>query len=199
MISSNNDWVIPAGMKERRFFVLNVSDSHRGDRDYFNVIFDQVNNGGREAMFHDLLRMNLTGINLRDVPTTGALSEQKLLSAGSIVKFWYSRLQAGSQLLGEEWNDLVATELLHEQYVRWSRSMGFGRAEDISVFSRELRKMCPEIGGPKRMCYTTKADGITVTKRGSCLLYPDLNVCRQFFEEFTVSNISWPEDEGQGY
>ena len=46
MVASNNDWVIPAGPEERRFCVLDVSDRHTQDHEYFKPLFDQMDNGG---------------------------------------------------------------------------------------------------------------------------------------------------------
>ena len=38
VISSNNEWVIPAGVSARRFTVLDVPDSRKGDRRYFGSV-----------------------------------------------------------------------------------------------------------------------------------------------------------------
>jgi hypothetical protein len=77
MMSSNNDWVIPAGADARRYFVLNVADSHMQDHAYFAAIAHEMDNGGREALLHYLLSRDLAGFNIRLVPQTKALAEQK--------------------------------------------------------------------------------------------------------------------------
>jgi hypothetical protein len=56
IVASNNDWVVPAGLEERRFFVLDISDKYMQNHEYFKKLFDQMDNGGREAMLHDLLQ-----------------------------------------------------------------------------------------------------------------------------------------------
>ena len=38
MISSNHDWVVPAGLEERRFFVVDVSEARMQDQKYFVAI-----------------------------------------------------------------------------------------------------------------------------------------------------------------
>ena len=39
--ASNNDWVVPAGNSDRRFFVLDVSDIHMQDPSYFGSIIQK--------------------------------------------------------------------------------------------------------------------------------------------------------------
>jgi hypothetical protein len=77
IMSSNSDWVIPAGADARRYFVLNVADSHMQDHLYFAAIAHEMDNGGREALLHYLLSRDLMGFNIRLVPQTKALAEQK--------------------------------------------------------------------------------------------------------------------------
>jgi hypothetical protein len=49
---TNEDWAVPASLKgdERRFFVLDVSDKHMQDIQYFGAIRDQMRSGGVQAM-----------------------------------------------------------------------------------------------------------------------------------------------------
>jgi hypothetical protein len=77
IMSSNNDWVVPAGADARRYFVLNVSDARMQQTDYFGEITRQMGEGGREALLYHLLSRNLDGFDVRRVPQTDALSEQK--------------------------------------------------------------------------------------------------------------------------
>jgi hypothetical protein len=77
IMSSNNDWVIPAGAEARRYFVLNVGDNHMQDHDYFAAIVKEMDNGGREALLYELLNRDLSHFNIRTVPQTDALAEQK--------------------------------------------------------------------------------------------------------------------------
>jgi hypothetical protein len=60
IMSSNSDWVVPAGADARRYFVLNVGDAHMQDHAYFAAITTQMNNGGREALLHFLQNRELT-------------------------------------------------------------------------------------------------------------------------------------------
>ncbi len=80
MASSNNDWVVPAGDRARRFFVLDVDPSRTDDTAYFNALHTEAQNGGVAALMHYLLGFDLAKVNLRAVPVTDALREQQELS-----------------------------------------------------------------------------------------------------------------------
>ena len=77
IMSSNNDWVIPAGADARRYFVLSVADTHKQDHGYFAAITQQMDAGGREALLHHLLKRDLSKFNVREVPQTDGLADQK--------------------------------------------------------------------------------------------------------------------------
>jgi hypothetical protein len=67
----------PALPAARRFFVLDVGDAHKQDHRYFAAIDKEMNNGGREALLYLLLNRDIAGFEVRDVPQTAALADQK--------------------------------------------------------------------------------------------------------------------------
>lgn len=75
-LASNAEWVVPATDDERRYFMLNASSRRIGDRAYFKALSDFMGNGGRAALLHDLLSLDLSDFDPRDVPKTTALAEQ---------------------------------------------------------------------------------------------------------------------------
>jgi len=95
IFATNNDWCVPAGPQERRFFVLDVGEKHMQDHAYFAAIQNELDNGGREALLHYLLNYDLNGRNLRVFPQTPALMEQKVFSMTPIQKFWFGKLETG--------------------------------------------------------------------------------------------------------
>jgi NAD(P)-dependent dehydrogenase (short-subunit alcohol dehydrogenase family) len=80
MMASNEDWVVPAALDARRFFVLEVSAVRAKDHAYFGDIWSELDNGGYQAMLHDLLKHDLTFYNPRRVPVTEGLQTQRKLS-----------------------------------------------------------------------------------------------------------------------
>ena len=77
IMSSNNDWVVPAGHGSRRYAVYKVSSAHVGDFGYFNELNAELDKGGVEAMLWDLLRLDLGEWHPKEIYETSALVEQK--------------------------------------------------------------------------------------------------------------------------
>jgi hypothetical protein len=73
-MASNAEWVVAASLEARRLFVLDVKKRTPEERNimsdatYFKAIQDELDNGGYEAMPHDLQHMPLSGFNIREVP-----------------------------------------------------------------------------------------------------------------------------------
>jgi hypothetical protein len=64
IMSSNEGWVVPAGMDESRFVVLDVNPRCAQNRAYFAEMDEESKNGGRERLLHDLLAFDLTQVDL---------------------------------------------------------------------------------------------------------------------------------------
>jgi hypothetical protein len=97
MMSSNEDWVCPASSDERRFAVFNVSDARRKDRAYFDALVEEIDTGGAEAFFADMLAMELGDWHPRnDVPETEGLAMQKQESARPELEWLWNVLEEGA-------------------------------------------------------------------------------------------------------
>jgi hypothetical protein len=84
IMASNLKFVVPAGMSARRYFVLEVSIARLQDSEYFAAIQADLDSGGYEALMHFLMNYDLTGFNIRNVPKTDALLEQKSMTRAGI-------------------------------------------------------------------------------------------------------------------
>ena len=186
IIASNSQWVVPAGLEERRFMVLDVSNKYIQDLNYFKAIFHQMNHGGREAMLYDLLETDLSSVNLRTIPRTDALLDQIIHTMSPAHKFWFERLRAGT-LLDEhrEWEVYVITEKLYRAYLEFADDCGERYRLIDRQFGREIRRLCPDM---KRQHLTVDA------KRTWVLTVPDLETCREQFEKMVNVKINWEGD-----
>lgn len=96
VMASNDDWVVPAGMDERRFAVFEVSGERAGKHAYFQALHQQMQKGGLSAMLYSLLRRPLGDWHPRHaVPRTAALQQQKELSLSPLDQFLLGALEEG--------------------------------------------------------------------------------------------------------
>lgn len=97
ILASNNDFVVPATHDERRFAVFEVPDADRHrQRPYFDALAAELQNGGYEAMLHDLLAMELGDWHPRnDVPKSSALREQQLENLDPLTRWVLGLLKEG--------------------------------------------------------------------------------------------------------
>jgi hypothetical protein len=104
VLAGNEKWIVPASMDERRFCASKVSGAHfapPGERNhpnrlYWNQLYAELNNGGRAAFLHDMLKRDLDGWHPReDVPITEAMGEQKLHGLKEVGRWWFEILRDG--------------------------------------------------------------------------------------------------------
>ena len=144
IIASNNDWVVPAGIEERRFFVIDVAENHIQDKEYFGALYRQMDNGGREAMLYDLLHMDISGYDLRSFPRTQALLDQIVNSMSSFEHYWYDQLCDGT--IGKyrwEWGKPLSVNDFYGGYIDFSINRGQRHKDSPSHVGKELKKLCP--------------------------------------------------------
>lgn len=96
IMASNEDWVIPAGIDERRFAVFEVGEDYRQNEVYFKALTEQLNEGGLAAMLFALLNRDVSGWHpRRSVPQTEALRAQKESSLKPFEAFMINMLEEG--------------------------------------------------------------------------------------------------------
>jgi hypothetical protein len=127
--ASNEEWVIPAGPHSRRWFVLDVPDTRRSDKEYFDAIGHELDNGGREAFLYNMLHREITS-NLSEAPETKALDEQRArnIQGGSVAAWWSVILEIGEIVTpyqqgenGEKqsWPNMVDRMDLFKKFESW--------------------------------------------------------------------------------
>lgn len=195
LFSSNEDWVIPAGLDERRFCVLDVSPHAAQNHDYFSEMDAQMAAGGREALLADLLALDLDAAgapNLRVILKTGALLEQKIRSMDPVTSWWFERLCDGSQTKrGRMWRGDVATDTLYDDFVHHAEKIGVRRKAEKTSLGMRLRKIVPGVISCKASITMEFEDHTTGIRRVPCWRFPPLAECRAAFSEVVRQEIDW--------
>lgn len=149
IMASNERWVVPAGADERRFFVLNCSDDNRGDQAYFGKIQYDLDSGGYSNLLHYFQNYDLNGFDVRKVPQTAALFEQKEATLGAEEIWLLHRLSEKNWLLCsdsrfeitlEDGRVMVARDVLHREYLAEMKELSIMRRMSVIHFSRFLQE-----------------------------------------------------------
>ena len=139
---TNNEWAAPATADERRYFVLDVSDRRRQDYCYFDRLYGQLEGNdseGYRALLSLLLQFPLKSVNLRQVPETTALRQQRALSLEPHDQFIYDALIDGT-LAGKDWDGFlnVGKDELYDRYIESSRKRGKTHLLTKALFGKKF-------------------------------------------------------------
>ncbi|EMS8272210.1 hypothetical protein WK602_004601 [Escherichia coli] len=139
---TNNEWAAPATADERRYFVLDVSDRRRQDYGYFDRLYGQLEGNdseGYRALLSLLLQFPLKSVNLRQVPETTALRQQRALSLEPHDQFIYDALIDGT-LAGKDWDGFlnVGKDELYDRYIESSRKRGKTHLLTKALFGKKF-------------------------------------------------------------
>jgi hypothetical protein len=204
IIASNNARVIPAALEERRFLVLNVSDKQMQNHKYFAAIQAEMDAGGYEAMLHDLLQMDLSKVNLRQIPRTQPLLDQIMHSLPPGQKYWLDCLHRGgsysstpdyeksfkddlSWVFGEDGMS-IPPRLLYTDYLAWVNAAKVRYPGTEDAFYKDLRKICEVV----KLQKTVRGVG-----RQWCYQIPSLAQCRAQFETQVNLKVVWFDEESE--
>lgn len=193
LMTSNEDWVVPAGKDERRFAVFDVDPRCALNHQYFAEMDEELAAGGREALLADLLAFDLSSVNLRIIPKTGALLEQKVRSLDPIETWLLDRLRAGTPTRKHDaWPEFIAGDAWFDDYADASERIGVKRKAAQTSFGMKLHKLLPGLrpGRP-----TLPVDGGAMVQRVRGYYLPDLEACREAFAGQMGQSLDWGESD----
>jgi hypothetical protein len=193
MVASNNDWAVPTGIGDRRWFVLTVANTYAGTghRDYWSALYAEVENGGAPAMLHDLLAMDLSGFDVRAIPYTAAKAQQQVLSLRGTMSWLYHVLQEGSMgaygtFSQPKWDDglTISKDVAYTEYQAFSKQRHEWQPEIKDLWSKKIRTVL----GP---CVEDARQTIG-GQRVRSFKFASLADCRRQFETYVgAQNIGW--------
>lgn len=191
VFTSNDDFVVPATLDERRFAVFDISDCRKEDSKYFESLDSWFHNGGGSALLYYLKHFDLSSVNVRKAPQTAALDEQKLENLSGVDAFLLASLQnaefrehkiAGESLqFGEEVSKTqlyaIYTSSVKGRYEAVTRENSFWKAlRKTGIYTEEVHK---------------RAGGA----RFRAVQLETLKKARKSFEEYLGITVEWTEDD----
>jgi hypothetical protein len=192
VMTSNASWIVPAGKEERRFCVLDVNPRCLQNSEYFGEMDAELDSGGRARLLHDLLTFPLESVDLRQIPRTAALLEQKIRTLDRIEGFWLDCLMAGCTLRSEgEWRSEVPCHAFYNEYATAADRVGVRRKSDETSFGIQLRNLVPGLTRKQRTIQVSE----TERRRTTVYCFPPLRDCREAFERLVGQAVPWGEGE----
>ena len=199
MVTSNSDWVVPAGHQERRFAVFDVGNHCRQDHRYFGEMLAELEAGGYARLLYELMTFDLQTVDLWEIPKTAALYEQKIASLPPVDGWWYTCLRRGwivetpAETQEEEhegpdgeWRELVKTERVYRSYTAYCDRIGVRHKQSPEHFGITLGKMVPAL--QRRRPRVGK-------RRPHMYGFPSLESCRECFSDLIQMVIEWEKVE----
>ena len=187
IMASNDPHVIRATGDERRYFVLNVAEGKKQDSAFFGRIAREMENGGYEALLYHLQSIDLTDFEVRNVPQTDALQEQKLLSMNYDEEWWFRKLQDGRIFEKDsEWERFAQTSEVTQDFVQYMELWRMSRRGNETSLGRFLKRMAPHLVKVRRRVMVNVDDGYGQPKRksvrGMFYDFGTLDQCREAWD-----------------
>lgn len=140
LITSNEGWVVPAGLGERRFMVLDVNEDRASDRVYHGAMRAQIfENGGAARLLHYLLNEVVIDWDIIGRPlATEALRDQQISSFNADRRWLLDVLMDGAVPGDASGDGTAPADTLYQSYENALRQRGERRTskEALGKFLR---------------------------------------------------------------
>jgi hypothetical protein len=195
-VNGNPAWLVPAGLDERRFATLDVSDAHKQDIPYFQAMVGEMRSGGYGRLLWELLQFDLSTVELRKIPTTEALLDQKINSLTSEHGWWLDVLKNGRLPLADRDNGArCPAGPLYTHYIEHAKKVGTRRRAIETAIGIFLLGVAPGLSGKVEQCDMPDGMGGWEPARGTVYTFPPLAECRDAFAARLRQEIEWPAPE----
>ena len=177
MLATNSEWAAPVSLTDRRYFVVNVSDSRKNDHDFFKNLIHEQTHGGSESLLQVLMDYDLSEFEVRNIPETPARLEQKMLSMDILQKWWVNVLSDEDFTIGEKILDLE----------NCNRIIISDLTTSFDEYAKEHNPK-HRLWSVKRFCgqFRKLVSNVEVKRSGSGpreYEFPPLNDCKSFFAD----------------
>lgn len=194
---SNESWVVPAGVRARRFTVLDVPPTRVGDSAYFTRLWSALEANGGEGyrgLLAWLLARQIDYGSLRTVLQTDALTEQQLLGLRGDEQWWYEILQTGTlpRAFGHLPNETFRSDL-QEAYLHYAGDIGIRHRAAATQIGAMLHRWVPGLRSGTDRVRDFSSDGHYIKR--PYYIFPSLTTCRQAFVHKLGGHIAWDDPD----
>lgn len=196
MIIGNEDWQVPASLKdERRWAVFNVAmrmmpfetEAHKLKVvAWFDELYTLMEQGGYRYLLTYLLNLDISGTNVNMAPVTDGLIEQIHHTLPPLYQWWLECLQDGriveSGFGSKKWPRDVLKEDIRDAFKRYCDRRNIdGRLPSAVSIGRDLHKVCRSMRTDKK-----NKDNDWVYR------FPRLSVARKEWAKVLGRAPAWP-------
>ena len=197
IMASNDAHVIRATGDERRYFMLQMGEGKKQNAKFFGQLNNQMENGGYEALLFYLQSIDISDFQVRNVPQTDALQEQKLLSMAHDEEWWFRKLQDGRIFNHDaEWERFAQTEHVITDFVKYMEIWKMNRRGNETALGRFLSRMVPHLEKVRRRISVDVDNGYgqprRESRRGMFYDFGTLDQCREAWEK-NHGKVQWEE------
>ena len=146
IFASNHTRVLNAGIRERRYLVLEPSDHKAQDSEYFETLWSWIKDNGATKLLHYLLQVDISNFNPYKCPQTKALITEKLDNLSGVNRFFYNEIMNPEPFGGKA--RILASDLI-EDFIQWSsdNDVKVNRPAARNLIGRMMAKLKIEVRG----------------------------------------------------
>lgn len=199
VIIGNEDWQVPAALKDERRWAVFTADMRlmpmktvadkKKVRRFFERMRVLMEGGGYRYLLSHLLSIDLEDADVNEAPLTDGLIEQIEHTLSPLHQWWLECLRDGRIVQGDfpagQWPEDVEKARLRAACKRYLDDQNIGsRCPTPTTFGRELRRVCPNMILDKK-----NADNQWIYR------LPSLPVARADWEKTIGKATVWPDSE----
>ena len=213
-VASNEEWCVPVGEEDRRFFVIDGSSRYKGKTkpgEFFYQYNEWIKNGGREAIFYALKNRDISNFAPRDFPNTKARMNLMIRSLPLPERFIYEVLN-GSALVENKTivkapdnsQSRCYRNAFHADCIDWCKNLGFRFMPSADELGKAMSKIFSfEQDNPKwRSNWKSKTQGYfyQLPSKTECMKRFAKNICNAdptlvFFDYEDESSVESSDDK----
>lgn len=184
IIASNEAWPVGVERDDRRIVACQCDNEQANKPEYFEPLYQELRNGGREAFLHAMLNWPINERALRQPPMTEAKANLKIRSLPPEAEWWQERLIEGRVLKTDKsWAKRVDRAAAHAEYIESMQTLSINRRLGKMHFFHRMLEFCPS------------AKFIKPMGKPRVFEMPSLDRARADFEKYLKAKINWDDPE----